>query len=179
MGDDLDPGGDIAHEIDTLHRRVSFIDGSEPEMDTRTSELPAPPSSHLLAPPSPSNALSLRRRRRTSNPMFPDLAPDDCDVSSDMPLAYLMLITVLFFFPSVRVIDLLAVDKSRRTPGDLTKLQKDMDRLSSAAPLIQVIFGVWFTYLFYMYGNDASKVVAQQLADLLLPLFCNPRYCIV
>lgn len=111
--------------------------------------------------------------------MFPDRAPPNCEVTSDMPLHYLMFITVLFFFPSVTIVELLAVDKNLRTRGDLTRLQKDMDRFGAAIPLVQVILGLWLTYALYMHGDNLAKVMAQGLAHLLFPLFCNGRYCIL
>ena len=134
--------------------------------------MPAP----SLSPPVTMNSQRLRSKPRFAL-TFPDLVPSDCEVQPD--LNFIFFITILFYFPSITIFELLSVKDGGMKPGHLAGLQEKMNRPGALMPVIGIILGIELSYMLYMHGHNLCFAMADKLSNALLPVLCNDRYCIM
>jgi hypothetical protein len=107
-------------------------------------------------------------------PVFPDLVSSDCEVQPDF--MFLFFITILFFFPSITVFELLSVKDGGMKHGNLTRLQERMNRPGALMPVLGIILGIELSWMLYMHGHDLCFALADKLSSVLFPVFCNDYY---
>jgi hypothetical protein len=140
----------------------------------RTSAKITMTSTPSVSPPCETMGTQRLSSRPRFAPVFPDVVSSDCEVQPDF--TFLFFITILFFFPSITVFELLSVKDGGMKHGDLTRLQERMNRPGALMPVLGIILGIGLSWMLYMHGHNLCFALADKLSSALFPGFCNDYY---
>jgi hypothetical protein len=128
-------------------------------------------STPSISPPHETMGTQRLSSRPRFTSVFPDLVSSDCEVQPDF--TFLFFITILFFFPSITVFELLSVKDGGMKHGNLTGLQKRMNCREGLMPVLGIILGIGLSWMLYLHGHNLCFALADKL---LFPVFCNDYY---